>query len=750
MRWLPWRSLLRRVALGHGFLDPFALMARMQRFSQPSEVAEPIELLRAGAAMHSRGLVNSRVIQNNLDWVWPYWVCRQVDPTDRSFLPRGFSITQINLTHRNWTAVGLPDCPEMPIVDPRGLVTPFLDGWSLDAWILADDGRRLFPSRSVSARQELDLQRVAVVTECAADGLRLQADAEVIQRDAQAMCRVRYSARSDTGGWLAVALRPYNTEGISFIDRIALAADRRSWSIDERKDAVRLPTPPDRHHVSHYRHGDVATRLSLTEAPQATEIDCEAGMATAAASYRLAADTPLSIGVEVPLAPLAPATGTPATDTHSWSHALASHACLQIPDERLQFLYDAAVRTLIILSPDDVYPGPSTYRRFWFRDAAFMINALLCCGLAARARRALDRFPERQSLLGYFQSQNGEWDSNGEALWTLQRYCELTGEPPDPAWRGAVLHGARWITRKRVDRDSGLPHAGLLPPGFSAEHLGPNDYYYWDDFWSEAGLRSAARLAAALGEEAAADEFAHEAASLASAIETSLASARARIGRNAMPASPYRRLDAGAIGSIVAGYPLQLYPRDDPHLLDTTEFLLRECLVDGGFFQHIIHSGINAYLTLHLAQVLMRAGDPRSSQLLEVVAKLASPTGQWPEAIHPQVAGGCMGDGQHGWAAAEWVMLLRNAFLREESARLVLGAGIASRWLRTGERLAFGPAPTAFGDVEIALQSTPDGVAVDWQGEWRSEPQAIELALPGCQPVTAGARDGRATLRRAE
>jgi hypothetical protein len=109
-----------------------------------------------------------------------------------------------------------------------------------------------------------------------------------------------------------------------------------------------------------------------------------------------------------------------------------------------------------------------------------------------------------------------------------------------------------------------------------------------------------------------------------------------------------------------------------------------------------------------------------------------------------------MGDGQHGWAAAEWVMLLRNAFLREESARLVLGAGIASRWLRTGERVAFGPAPTAFGDVEIALQSTPDGVAVDWQGEWRSEPQAIELALPGCQPVTAGARDGRATLRRAE
>ena len=38
-------------------------------------------------------------------------------------------------------------------------------------------------------------------------------------------------------------------------------------------------------------------------------------------------------------------------------------------------------------------------------------------------------------------------------------------------------------------------HAGLLPAGFSAEHLGPNDFYYWDDFWSIAGLQAAAKFA---------------------------------------------------------------------------------------------------------------------------------------------------------------------------------------------------------------------------------------------------------------
>ncbi|MFO7715053.1 hypothetical protein, partial [Desulfosarcina sp.] len=45
-------------------------------------------------------------------------------PRDISFILRGFAFSHVNLTHRNWTAVGHPDLPYYPIVDPRGLVTP--------------------------------------------------------------------------------------------------------------------------------------------------------------------------------------------------------------------------------------------------------------------------------------------------------------------------------------------------------------------------------------------------------------------------------------------------------------------------------------------------------------------------------------------------------------------------------------------------------------------------------------------------
>src|SRR5690606_36768683 len=131
---------------------------------------------------------------------------------------------------------------------------------------------------------------------------------------------------------------------------------------------------------------------------------------------------------------------------------------------------------------------------------------------------------------------------------------------------------------------------------------------------------------------------------------------------------------------LAAGYPLQLFPPDDRRLADTVAYLMENCFVDGAFFQDMIHSGLNAYLTLHVAQVLLRAGDPRHFPIMCAVADLASPTGQWPEAVHPHTRGGCMGDGQHAWAAAEWVIMLRNCFLREEGDRLILCAGLPEAW----------------------------------------------------------------------
>jgi len=770
MKWLPWRFFLQRAARAHGFLDPIALLARVRAFAQPAEVGEPVELLRAGMIFHARGLINARVIQHNLDWVWPYWIEQQFDPASESFIPRAFSMTHCNLSHRNWTAIGVPDVPQLAIVDPRGLLTPHFDGWSLDAWVLPDQGPGLFPSRNPDSHQELVMNReFAVVTRSHSQGCSLASQASVYLRNGEPDCQLQLAARSDSGGWLAIALRPCNPEGVSFIHRIAMDAEHRQWTVDHQ--AVRLDQPADRVFFSDYHSGDVGAHLRQSAHlqqnpspegspnPTSLQVECGVGMATAAALYRLQPGSERRVTVSAILENKDDPTGDSGAGTSSppaqWT---APWGCrLQIPDPGFQFLYDAAVRTLVLHSPTDVYPGPYTYKRFWFRDAAFMIYALLCAGLTDRAERALDRFGSRQTRSGFFHSQEGEWDSNGEALWIFSEFEQMSGRPLKDDWLKAVIKGGRWIMAKRTRSDTDSSSAGLLPAGFSAEHLGPPDCYYWDDFWGIAGLRAAARLCQpndgnlATTFSTAADDFQH-------CVDRSLSQATKKAGRAAMPASPHRRLDHGAIGSLAAGYPLRLYDPGHPALLDTAEFLLQSCFFRGGFFQDIIHSGINPYLTLHVAQVLLRAGDRRHLELMRTIASLASETGQWPEAIHPRTGGGCMGDGQHAWAAAEWLLMLRNCLVREEAEGLILGSGIAPEWLQATDQspaeaaaVEFGPAPTRFGPVTLKIypvDPVSGRVRVDWSGHWHRHRPSIEIRLPGFIPAAVDDDQGHIHLQR--
>ncbi|MBI4398146.1 MAG: hypothetical protein HY586_03375, partial [Candidatus Omnitrophica bacterium] len=649
LKWFPWQYVVRRIALAKGFIDPVGILAQIQRFSQPSEVLAPVELLRISAVLHARGLMNAQAIQHNLDWIWPYWVTRQFNPNDKAFVPRAFSLTHINLTHRNWTAVGLPGLAEYPLVDPRGLVTPLYDGWSIDSWVITDGGH-LIPSHQGSASQELVLEgNLAVATKAAKDEMEISSRVEVFQDEKIPVCHVSIAAQTPKGGWLVISVRPFNPEGVSFIRNICLLRKENGFKINHA-NSLFFNEPPSGYNFSNYRQGDVYRKLA--ERSKEEGINCPVGMATAAAFFELESARAREIMFEVPL--------RSEEKKHSfqiglgaaelWQNETAQAARLHIPDGRIQFLFEAAVKTLVLHSPDEVYPGPYTYKHFWFRDAVMIAYAMLCSGMLERTKKIIDSFPARQKANGYFHSQAGEWDSNGQVLWLMHQYCRVSGNPPQKSWMGAIRKAARWIQKKRLPDSLGHEEAGLFPPGFSAEHLGPNDYYYWDDFWGVAGLEAASRLLETTHKRKLAFELRIDAENFLRSIEHSVRLASAHFGEEMMPASPNRRMDAGAVGSLVASYPLKLWPAGDPRILATINYLMSHCFHEGAFFHDVSHSGINPYLTLHVAQCLLRAGDGRFFDVLGKIAALASPTGQWPEAIHPQSLGGCMGDGQHVWA----------------------------------------------------------------------------------------------------
>ncbi len=733
MKIVPWRGALRRVAKAYGFIDPLEVFTRVRAFSKEAEISYPFELLRSGAVFHARGLINTQAIQHNLDWRWPFWIARQFDPADDGFLPRAFSITHVNLTHRNWTAVGLPDLDEYPIVDPAGMLTPYYDGWSIECAVLHDNGELFHPAEKTGAEQMLLLENgVALRTTVRGKHALIESSADVVERDGNAVLRLNIDAVADIPGSLIVAVRPYNPEGISFIEKLQASGDR-SIVVNGEKE-LRFSAAPGAFYFSDYEGGDLY-KLLEEKGKASRGIECEVGMASGCGVFPLTERTKRSVGIELDL----PNRGG---KSKPWSEALKNTAQIRIPNERLAFLFDAAVHTLILHSPGDVYPGPYTYRRFWFRDAAFILKALLAAHLPDRVERTLQGFPARQRKNGYFHSQDGEWDSNGEALWILEEFFAATGKTLPAAWLGMIESGGNWILHKRLPESSKAAHGGLLPAGFSAEHFGPSDYYYWDDFWGVAGLRAAAALAKRSG-----DRFTRGADQFLRSIERNIERTPPFKKSGAVPVSPYRRMDSAAVGSLVAGYPLKLWPQRDARMLATAEYLEKNSFYDGAFFQEMIHSGVNAYLSLHVAQILLRAGDFRFFDILETVARYATVTGQWPEAIHPRTKGGCMGDGQHVWAAAEWVQILRNMFADEEGTTLVLLRGIPEKWLAAGAELRFGPTCTRFGDLTVNLYVTAEQISITWTGKWHTPPASIEVHLLG-QKIPVPPHESALTIDR--
>jgi hypothetical protein len=110
-----------------------------------------------------------------------------------------------------------------------------------------------------------------------------------------------------------------------------------------------------------------------------------------------------------------------------------------------------------------------------------------------------------------------------------------------------------------------------------------------------------------------------------------------------------------------------------------------------------------------------------------------------------------MGDGQHVWAAAEWLLMVRNGFVREEGLdRLVLCSGLPPGWHDQPATLSFGPAPTSFGPVSISVRVEEQAMTVSWSGQWHAAAPAIDVHLPGYSRMTARRDQSQLMVKRHE
>ncbi|MCB9496343.1 MAG: hypothetical protein H6686_05590 [Fibrobacteria bacterium] len=720
------RGILRLWGKEH--LAPF--VDSLVALGRPSEVAFPPELLEQGLSLALSGISNTVAIQSNTDWVWPGWVRRQTDPEAPEFVPTGLNLLTTNLTSRNWTSIGLDGSPREGMVDPSGALCPEPWGWSIVPWL--DVEGRLLSSWS-------DLDIVQDVAAGCGPGVRSRVESspwewswtwEALEVEGieglMLSLRLDFEGEVPLVGEIGFAIRPCNTLSMGQINR--LEHKDRVWSVNGRP-RIFLPVEHDRFLVSDRHHGDPLRGLGAGLAVRT--LVSRSGIATALSAWRFRLEPGQSLEREVFL-PLDPRSGSASRlrrlgargiaharerTRHQESERSRQGVRLRMPDPRLQEAFDAVRGRLHVFDDQDRYsPGTFLYHHHWFRDAAFLALGFENMGLGRRTVEKLGLHPSRQTKDGFYRSQSGEWDSNGQALWTVWLHVSRGGRPEvaDRIWASLVA-GADWIERmRRRSGDGHHPHRGLLPAGFSAEHFGPNDHYLWDNFWSLAGLRSAARLAGILGRNRDAERLRtcseEYGADLAAAIQWS----RERAG-GALPCSPYRRMDAAAVGNLVAVSPLGIASPDDPWVGPTLEHLMDSCFRKGLFFHPIVHTGLNPYLSVQVARVLLARGDRRHERVMEALLDAATPTWCWPEAIHPSTGGGCMGDGDHGWAAAEFLSLCRDRMVREDPVGLLLLDGVPRSWFSSGEPFGIQGAPTEFGTLDIEVVPEDDHARVEWR-----------------------------------
>jgi hypothetical protein len=735
------------------FLDGLAYLGR------PSSVAFPMELMEQGLAIALSGLSNTMAIQSNLDWVWPLWVERQLDPDAEEFIPTAINLIKTNLTARNWTSLGVEDSEREAMIDPVGMLTLQPYGWSVFPF-LRMEGRAFHPPRLIpgwEANQSLlEGTLPCVVTRYDVDpGLEWKSEAVAVEVAGEEAVHFAHTLSNRSPGHLSLrfglAIRPYNSLTLGHINSIRY--QDRMWKVNGQ-NGLMLLDEPQRVAVSDRHHGDPLLREILIAGRKG--LKSRSGIACGQAEWDLelaAGETRVieALGLIGGRGGSRPVAGAIAGATRKqsdeartrqlarWRESQGEGLRVHLPDSRLHEAFQAVKNHLHVFDDGDHFsPGTFLYHNHWFRDSAFIALAFGNMGLGAKAEPKLRRYPHLQLRNGFFRSQRGEWDSNGEAMWTLVNHVRLGADPAFlEACYPSLMSGARWIERMRgKSRGTPSPHYGLLPAGFSAEHFGPNDHYYWDNLWSLAGLDAALWAARRTGRARDAERLDRAIADYRGDLEASMDWAFKKSGGRALPCSPYRSLDSAAIGNLVGISPLEVIDPGAPWVGGTVEFLMENNLRDGMFFQRIVHTGLNPYLTVQLARALMARGDPRWFGLLEGVADRASRTWTWPEAIHPRVHGGCMGDGDHGWAAAEFLSLVRDMLVNDRGGMLRIAEAVPAGWYRPGMHLEAAGAPTRYGTVSFAMRQGPVAAHLTWNV--RRAPHQMAAPLRFSLPLASG------------
>ncbi len=683
-----------------------------------------------------------------------------------------------------WTAVGADGDDHEALVNEDGMIEVDHGAFSIEPFLFCDD--RLISWREVQSLQELEegyLPIPSVTWRYNHLSLKITAFAagEAGASALYARYRVRNEALSARRCSLFLALRPFQVtppwQSLNMIGGVApirrLVFDGRTAWVNEERPVISL-TAPDQFGAASFDEGPVTDYLLEEKLPLRTEINDPFGYASGALRYsiELPPQGAAEVYVAVPFGRVRTLEGIEDGAAEPGAHferqLAETRAFWTRTLNRVEFTLPAEAEKIgkslkstlayILINRDGpaIQPGSRNYARSWIRDGALTSSALLEMGFTAEARAFIDwyaRFQFADGKVPCCVDHRGadpvaEHDSHGELIYALGEYYRYTRDVGflSQLWPH-VVKAVDYIAALRetrltpgYEKGKGRAYRGLLHESISHEGYAAHPVHsYWDDFLALRGLKDAAALAAALGDDERAvryrtlrDDFGADLyASISATMDMhriDFIPASVELGDFDPPSTAIAVAPVGEMHRLPAAALNRTFERYYRYFTDRRD-------------ERIAWSNYSPY-ELRVVEPLVRLGlKDRALEVLNYLLEAQRPPAwnQWPEIVErDRLAPKFLGDLPHTWVGSIFVRAVRSffAYERESDGTLVIGAGLPEAWVREGvgvKRL-----PTYYGSLSLSFQGDgPDRVRLRLSGDVVLPAGKLIVQSPFARPLKA-------------
>ena len=670
--------------------------------------------------------------------------------------PKGYYPKWMRNEQAYWTIVGSADSEREALLCEDGMIDFYENGFSLMPYLYIDN--KLISAEDVKAvRQSLE-EGYLPIPAVEWDNGNLSFNQKLFSHTAagnSSVCiwySLQNKGKAPVSGKLFLTVRPFQVNpswmfgGFVEIPNVECSGD--AIKVNGKNGLVSLGKPDNSGAVS-YEEGDVIDAIKNGAVPKKAKAESVSKFCSAAMGFNFtikpgqAKEFMFIVPVDEDINNFKPDVDKKTFVTayeqskNDWKESL-NRVKISIPQQEIINVFRSNLAYILINKDKAGFkPGSRNYNRTWMRDGATMAEAVMRTGHLQEAKEYVDwvtTFQEQNGRVppiiytengGYVAQQDknlNEYDAQGEYVFAVAEYYRFTKDQEFlKAKFPHVLDDLKYMEELRKARltddfknASGdkKRYYGILPESISHEgYSAPGKHSYWDDFWGLKGFKDAEYLARGLGKDDLIPQMKEEEEDFRKCLLTSIELSQKDKNIKYIPGCAELG-DFDATSTAISVWPT----KESEYLSQESLFFTLDKYYNETFLPRLKEGLKSAYTPYEIrtANAYLILGEKEKAlAMLNYFLTDMRPRSwnHWGEVVHPGYREPkYVGDMPHTWEGAIYINFVRNLFAYENNDRLILAAGVDSKWLESPEGITVIDLPTHYGKISYSVKKEEDGI----------------------------------------